>query len=75
MRDDLHLTRGQNGARGRRHVIGGLDVIESIFGNARLHAHNAIEACNGRVVLERPKQEVLGVLKLLGLDQMRDNKR
>jgi hypothetical protein len=34
--------------------------------------HNAIEAGGGRVVFEHPRQEVLGVLRLMGLDQVLD---
>ena len=52
--------------------IHGLAFADSAGGQALLHVHNAIEAGGGRVVFEHPKKEVLGVLRLLGLDQVLD---
>jgi anti-anti-sigma factor len=52
--------------------INGLAFADVTGGQALLHVHNAIEACGRRVVFEHPQKEVLGVLRLLGLDQVLD---
>jgi anti-anti-sigma factor len=102
MRDEFHLTEGQNGAGDKLIVTGELDAAgapalereiasrvdghrsqlrldiqglvfaDSTGGQALLHVHNAIEAGGGRIAFEHPRNEVLGVLRLLGLDQVLD---
>jgi anti-anti-sigma factor len=52
--------------------IHGLAFSDLTGGQALLHVHNAIEACGGRVVFEHPRKDVLGVLRVLGLDQVLD---
>lgn len=52
--------------------INGLAFADVSGPQALLHVHDAIEACGARVVFERPREEVLGVLRLLGLDQVPD---
>jgi anti-anti-sigma regulatory factor len=49
-----------------------LAFIDLTGGQALLHVHNAIEARGGRAVFERPQEEVLRVLRLLGLEQVLD---
>jgi anti-sigma B factor antagonist len=101
MRDELHVTRGRNGAGEKLCISGELDIagapdleravagvdghrgnlrldishlafIDATGGQALLHVHNAIEARGGRAVFERPQEEVLNVLRLLGLEQVLD---
>jgi anti-sigma B factor antagonist len=67
------IAKEVDGQGGQFHLdINGLAFVDSTGGQALLHIHNAIEACGGRAVFEHPQQEVLGVLRLLGLDQVLD---
>jgi anti-anti-sigma factor len=62
-----------DGHRGHLRLdIHGLVFADSTSGRALLHVHNAIEAGGRRVIFEHPQKEVLGVLRLLGLDQVLD---
>jgi anti-anti-sigma factor len=62
-----------DGHRGHLRLdIHGLVFADWSGGQALLHLHNAVEAGGRRVVFEQPQEEVLGVLRLLGLDQVLD---
>jgi anti-anti-sigma factor len=62
-----------DGHRGHLRLdIHGLIFADWSGGQALLHLHNAVEAGGRRVVFEQPQEEVLGVLRLLGLDQVLD---
>lgn len=69
-REVAHRVDGHGGRL--RLDIHGLAFSDLTGGQALLHVHNAIEACGGRVVFEHPQTEVLGVLRVLGLDQVLD---
>lgn len=62
-----------DGHRGNLRLdISHLAFIDPSGGQALLHVHNAIEARGGRAVFEHPQEEVLNVLRLLGLEQVLD---
>ena len=62
-----------DGHRGQLRLdISRLAFIDPTGGQALLHVHNAIEARGDRAVFERPQEEVLSVLRLLGLEQVLD---
>ena len=50
--------------------LGGLTFVDSTGVQALLRIHESFEADGRRVVLTRPRRQVLSVLSLLGLDQM-----
>ncbi len=62
-----------DGQRGQFRVdISRLAFMDPTGGQALLHVHNAIQARGGRAVFEHPQEEVLRVLRLLGLEQVLD---
>jgi anti-anti-sigma factor len=62
-----------DGHRGHFHLdISNLAFSDVTGGQALLYIHNAVEAHGGRAVFERPQEEVLSVLRLLGLEQVLD---